>query len=148
MSASDTQTRPNSTIARQHAQIESLVDALTSRFDGEKRATRNLVSLLNSLAAHLEMHFELEEEDEYFGYILTHAPHLSERVDRLLHQHEMLKTNVDDLVDLARQAFEQNSGTAELASKFAKFRSLLLEHEKKEIDLLQEAFNRDLGAGD
>ena len=148
MSACDTKLRPDSTIARQHVQIEALIDALTSRFDAEKRATRNLVSLLNSLAAHLEIHFELEEEDEYFGYILNRAPHLSEQVDRLLHQHEILRSKVDQLVEMARQALDQKGSVAELAARFAEFRALREQHERAEIDLLQEAFTCDIGAGD
>jgi len=148
MSSVDSKIRPNSTIARQHIQIEALIDALTSRFDAGKMATRNLVSLLNSLAAHLETHFELEEENEYFGYILIRAPHLSERVESLLRQHESMQADVDELVNRARQAFTGNGDVTELAAQFREFRKRLLRHEKAEIDLLQEAYTCDLGCGD
>jgi len=148
MSALDSKLRPNSTIARQHIQIEALVDALTSRFDAGKAATRNLVSLLNSLAAHLETHFELEEENDYFGYILTREPRLAERVDNLRKEHEVLRAGVDELVDLARYAFAKNSETTELVARFEKFREQLLKHEKAEVDLIQEAYTCDIGSGD
>jgi len=148
MSAIKSSIRPNSTIARQHIQINALVDALSSRFDSEKMATRNLVSLLNSLAAHLETHFELEEEDEYFGSILVRAPRLAERVENLLHQHKVLRADVDQLVDLARAVFASHGDTSELASRFRNFKKQLLNHEKAENDLFQEAYTCDLGSGD
>jgi len=148
MFATGSHLRSNSTIARQHIQIEALVDALSSRFDSEQVATRNLVSLINSLAAHLEMHFELEEENEYFGLVLKRSPHLSERVNQLLRKHETLKTEVDELVTMARQALAEEDDVTELATRFQKFRKLLLDHERAEIDLLQESYTCDLGSGD
>ncbi len=148
MFATDSHLCPNSMIARQHIQIGALVDALNSRFDAEKEASRNLVSLINSLAAHLEMHFELEEENEYFGYVLKQAPHLSERVHQLLGQHEMLKNEVGELVEMARQAFAEDRDATMLALRFRKFRKHLLDHERSEIELMQEAYTQDLGGGD
>jgi len=138
----------NSTIARQHIQIGALVDALSSRFDAEKMVTRNLVSLINSLAAHLEMHFELEEENEYFDLVLRRAPRLSNHVDQLLRQHTTLKTEVDALLTMARHALAEGGDVTEIAPRFGMFRKQLLDHERAEIDLLQEAYTRDLGGGD
>jgi len=148
MSTANSHLCPNSTIARQHVQIKALVDALSSRFDTEKTATRNLVSLINSLAAHLEMHFELEEENDCFDFVLRQAPRLSERVDQLLRQHTTLKTEVDALVTMARQALAEGGDVTKIASRFGKFRKQLLDHERAEIDLLQEAYTLDLGGGD
>lgn len=144
----DDDIRPNSTIARQHIQIKALVDTLGRRFDAGKKATRNLVSLLNSLAAHLELHFELEEEDEYLGYVLNRAPRLSGHVAQLLRQHGAMKQKVGELVDMAREAFAEDADTTELAVRFQRLRIQLLEHEQAEIDLMQEAYTRDLGSGD
>jgi len=148
MSTANSHLCPSSMIARQHIQIEALVDALSSRFAAEKMATRNLVSLINSLAAHLEIHFELEEENKYFGHVLRRAPRFSNRVDQLLRQHETLKTEVDALVKMARQAFAEKGDVTELASQFQEFRKQLLDHERAEVTLLQETYTCDLGGGD
>ncbi len=148
MFAANSHQCPNTTIARQHDQIEALIDAISSRFDVEKMATRNLASLINSLAAHLEMHFELEEENEYFDLVLRQAPRLSNHVDQLLQQHTTLKTEVDALVTMARRALAEGGDVTKIASRFGKFRKKLLDHERAEIDLLQEAYTRDLGGGD
>jgi len=148
MSMVDSGIRPNNMIARQHIQIKALLDALSSRFDSSKTATRNLVSLLNSLAVHLETHFELEEENDYFGYILSRAPRLSDRVDQLLQQHKTMRVDVDELVEMARQAFSEDGDTTEFASKFQRLRDQLLSHENAENEMLQEAYTCDLGGSD
>ncbi len=140
--------RSNGTIERQHVQIEALLDALWSRFETEERATRKLVSLMNSLAAHLETHFELEEENEHFGFVLQRAPHLSEHVDQLLQHHASLKMEVDALAKMAAQVLVEGSDMTELSARFLQFRKWLLDHEKAEVCLLQEAYTRDLGGGD
>jgi len=148
MSTANSHLCPNSTIARQHLQIEALVDAISSRFDAEKKATRNLVSLIHSLAAHLEIHFELEEENEYFGHVLNREPRFSEQVNQLLLQHEALRSEVEGLVEMARKAFAEQENVTELAARFSRFRKQLLDHERAEVKLLQEAYTRDLGGGD
>jgi len=123
------------------------MDVLRSRFESETTASRNLVSLMNSLAAHLEMHFEMEEEHEYFGYVLNRAPRLSAQVNQLLLQHETLKTEVHHLVTIARKTFAESGNVAKLATRFDRFRKQLLDHERVEVNLLQEASRRDLGSG-
>jgi len=121
---------------------------LSSRFDTETRATRNLVSLINSLAAHLEMHFELEEENEFFGDVVNQSPRFCNHVTQLLMQHEALETEVEGLVKMARRVFAEQDDMTQLAARFGRFRKQLLDHERAEIDLLQEAYNRDLGGMD
>ena len=135
--------RPNRTIARQHIQIEALVDALNNRLDSGCVATRNLVSLFNSLAAHLEFHFELEEEEDYFANILARAPQLAAQVDALLQDHVAILGEVSRLVEEARRAFADQLDTTELASQFVLFRQKLLDHEGAEIALLKEAYTRN-----
>jgi len=139
---------PSSAIARQHLQIEALVDAVHRRFEERTGVTRNLVSLLNSLAAHLEAHFELEEENGYFEDLVQRAPRLSEHVDEMLKQHALLLAESRELVKIARQAFADDEPSPELTERYEKFRVDLLGHEKAEIDILQEAYTRDLGSKD
>lgn len=140
--------RPNSTIIRQHNLIKALLDALSSRFDTERTISRSTVSLLNSLAAHLEFHFELEEEEEYFGGILIRAPRLSAYVDELVSQHKAMRNEVEQLVSISRTALAENLNVDELASRFRLFHQQLLDHEKAEIGLIQEAYTRGLGDKD
>lgn len=139
---------PDSAIARQHIQIEALVEALHTRFEAGKKVTRNLVSLLNSLTAHLEMHFEMEEEHGYFEELIQRAPRLSDHVNTLLKQHSELLSESCKLVEIARKAFADDVESLELLERFKRFRLKLLGHEKAEIDLLQEAYTRDLGSKD
>ncbi|MCG8449064.1 MAG: hemerythrin domain-containing protein [Pirellulales bacterium] len=125
------------TIDRQHCQIKALVNALDSRFDSHQPANRSLVSLLNSLACHLQMHFEWEEEDGYFAAVAQQAPKLGREVDRLLSQHSALLTEVSELVQMSREAFAKRIETHKLAKSFRNFREQLLKHERAETDLLR-----------
>ena len=76
------------TIQQQHQQLNSLLGAIANRFEHEQKPTRNLVSLLNALAVHLQMHFEFEEADGYFSSLSAKNPHMSTTVERLLREHE------------------------------------------------------------
>ena len=139
---------PDSAIARQHIQIEALVEALHRRFETGKKISRNLVSLLNSLTAHLENHFEMEEEGGYFSELVQRAPRLSERLNSLLKQHGELLRESREMVELAREALAEEKESPELSERFDQFRKKLLGHEKAEINMLQEAYTRDLGSKD
>ena len=127
------------TIDRQHAQIESLVQALDSRFASRQRANRSLVSLLNSLTAHLQMHFELEEDECYFAEVVKKAPSLGPEVERLVHEHALLLAEASRLVELSKEAFSKCADTAELANRFESFRERLRKHELAECELVEVA---------
>lgn len=128
--------------------LDSLLDALSRRFRQEAKASRNLVSLLNALAVHLEMHFELEETDGLYENILRRAPRMTQKVDSLLQEHVLLMSLVSNLVEAAREAFAKGSGTVELANGYDNFRHQLEEHEERERGVLQESYLRDIGSCD
>ncbi len=125
--------------------LDSLLDALSRRFRKETQASRNLVSLLNALAVHLEMHFELEETDGLYENILWRAPRMTRKVDSLLQEHVLLISLVSNLVETAREALTTGSKTVELAESFDDFRHRLEKHEEKEREVLQESYLRDIG---
>ena len=132
------------TIDRQHAQIESLIQALDSRFASHQRANRSLVSLLNSLTAHLQMHFELEEDECYFAEVVKSSPSLRPKVDRLVHEHGLLLAEASHLVELSREAFAKRADTKDLAEQFKNFRDRLKGHEHAECELVEEALRENL----
>ncbi len=138
----------NKTVAQQHVQIEALVETIHNRFESELKVTRNLFSLLNSLAAHLEMHFELEEKGGYFAGVIRKAPRLAGRAEVLLEEHMGFLENSHELVKMARGAFANDAEVPALAARFEQLRRGLLTHERAEIDLLQEAYTRDIGSMD
>ena len=137
-----------SAIQRQHDQLRSLLEAIAHRFEHDRNPTRNLVSLLNSLAGHLQMHFELEESDGYFSQLSSKRPDLSATVEKILREHvEMLKA-VDYLVVTARENLARGHDTTELAESFDCFREQFNRHEHEENKLIQEIYNVDIGTKD
>lgn len=136
------------TIRQQHQRLNSLLEAIQNRFQGEQKPSRNLVSLLNALAVHLQTHFELEEFDGYLSALAQRSPALSVEIERLLCEHAELLADVNDLVDRAREDFTFNHDTGDLAHRFAQFHAKLSAHEHAENTLIQEAYSLDLGVKD
>jgi len=132
------------TIRQQHQRLSSLLEAIENRFRHERKASRNLVSLLNALSVHMQAHFELEESDGYLSQLVQVSPEASAPVERLLHEHTDLQKEVNELVALARDDFATHSDTTELAHRFSKFHSRLATHEQEENKLIQVAYNLDL----
>lgn len=135
-------------VSHQVAILKSLLDALRSRLDSREPANRSLVSLLNSLACHLQMHFELEESDEYFGRLLREAPHSSGEIARLRAEHAALLSTVDEMIKQARTDFSNHVVPGSLRKDYRGFYQRFAEHETAERKLLQETYNVDIGSKD
>jgi len=136
------------TIRRQHQQLHSLMEAISNRFEYEKKPSRNLVSLLNALAVHLQMHFEFEESDGYFSSLSSTTPRLTSTVEKLLREHEEMREKMDALVAMARDDFAAARDTTHLAEQFSLFRDQLSHHEHEENKLIQDVYNVDIGTKD
>ena len=136
------------TIRHQHQQLKSLMEAIANRFHYEQKPTRNLVSLLDALAVHLQMHFEFEESDDYFSNLASKTPRVSATVERLLREHEVMLEEIDELVTMSRAAFATAHDTSDLAKQFFLFRDQLINHEHEENKLIQDVHNVDIGSKD
>jgi iron-sulfur cluster repair protein YtfE (RIC family) len=138
----------DNTIRRQHQQLQSLLEAISNRFQYEQKPTRNLVSLLNALAVHLQMHFEFEESDGYFSSLSSITPRITSTVEKLLREHEEMREKIDALVAMARDDFATARDTSDLAEQFSQFRDQLSNHEHEENKLIQDVYNVDIGTKD
>jgi hypothetical protein len=145
--ASDNRLSAN-TLRHQHQQLNSLMKAIASRFDHERKPTRNLVSLINALAVHLQMHFEFEESDGYFPSLASKRPHVSAQVEKLLREHKEMLAKVDTLVNMAREDLAKARDTMNLAEQFYQLREQLSVHEHEENKLIQDVYNVDIGTKD
>lgn len=123
--------------------LSSLIDALDSRLRSQEPANRSLVSLLNSLAAHLEMHFELEKPDKSFAAMAVHNGRVGSEIRRLESERAALLSDVDDMIGMARLAYVHKQPTAPLASRYRAFEDRFAEHEAAEKKLVQEVLSAD-----
>ena len=135
-------------VLQQHNTLKSLLTAISSRLETSQEASRNLVSLFNALAFHLQTHFEFEEEDDYFPTLVQLAPRKASTVEMLIHEHREMLAEVEGLVQIARDDFETRKSTDLLTKRFAEFREKLEAHEHVENLLLQDVYTEDIGTKD
>ena len=114
--------------------------------DGEDKSA--VEQLTNKLAELVESHFRHEEQGGYLTDATSRAPQLTGKADILLEEHEALLEEVQKLCILVHSGVESAAWWTRIESDLHKFSSRLLNHEKAENDLVQEAFTQDIGAGD
>jgi hypothetical protein len=110
-----------------------------------------LFELFGKLRDQLAMHFSLEEAYGYFEDAVSTAPHLSRRAERLRAQHYELYCELCRLAERAEQLLYHEApddSTRDLVAGFRAFSARFHQHELHENDLILEALNEELGAGD
>ncbi len=141
-------------IKEDHHELRQLFHHTTAMLDRPawmRRELDRLVELFGKLRDQLAMHFSLEEAYGYFEDALTVAPHLSRRADRLRSQHYELYETLCELTERAEQLLYHEAPAArrgQLADDFRRFRDRFQQHELHENDLILEALQKDIGAGD
>ena len=110
-----------------------------------------LAEMLVQLRDQLAMHFSLEEAYGYFDDPISAAPRLCQQADVLRQQHEELFRTLGEIAQHALRAADgQPSGedSTGIVSAYLDFHKQLQTHEKRENQLIQDAFNQDIGVGD
>jgi hypothetical protein len=110
-----------------------------------------LFELFEKLRDQLAMHFALEEAYGYFEDSIREAPRLSRRAEELRSEHAQLFTNLCRLTESAEQLRYHEAAVEALATlscDFSRFVTRFHDHELRESDLILEALNEELGAGD
>lgn len=94
----------------------------------------------------LDHHFEVEEADGYLAPALELAPRFAPEAKELAAQHQAFLDRLDGMMDRLRDAESEvwNSVCDELEA----FVGELQEHEHRENNIVQAAFNEEPGAGD
>jgi hemerythrin-like domain-containing protein len=98
---------------------------------------------------HLERLLALEEYDGYMGVVRATCPRLGRATDALRAEHEGFRTEARRIV--LRLERLPNTDLAALGQVCTDLLALLEQvegHSRKEMDLLQEAFERDEGGGE
>jgi hypothetical protein len=110
-------------------------------------AAEEMASLLHELRNALTVHFSNEESDGFFGEITARAPRVANRADQLRLEHEQFLQKATELCQLAK-ASGSPMAWRELCSRCHEFIKQLMHHESEENKLLQEVYQRDIGALD
>jgi hypothetical protein len=109
----------------------------------ERRARRVWIGEIDRLADELTRHFATEETGGYMSEVIAMRPESSRAAERLVAQHDQLLGRLAAIRGHLA-ADDLAYGRAELA----RFLTALEAHERAEVELVQEAFNRDVAAAD
>jgi hypothetical protein len=104
-----------------------------------------LCSRLNATRAHLAEHFRLEEHNGYMDAVRKREPRLERRVQLLAEEHHQLAQSLETLLGEARTATTRGDA---LPDQVRAWVEQVRQHEVRENQLVQEAFNLDINAED
>jgi len=114
--------------------------------DDISRKLSTLRFIIQSLQRHLERLFSLEEYDGYMDLVKKKAPRLSRTVDALKSEHEEYRNGIRRIVHSLEQiSTKDKTKFATICDEVLDFLEKLDKHGRKEIDLIQEAFEREVG---
>jgi hypothetical protein len=100
---------------------------------------------LEALQTHITQHFCLEEENGYMTEVLKRKPHYKREVDELLDEHRELFQSLSQLIaELNDPSAPDLVWRKQVLGWIAQIRK----HERRENDLVQDAFNLDISAED
>ena len=131
-----------------HRALNELMARIDRALEEKTSTVAEVSDLLAQLGDRLVKHFELEEEGGYFAEALTQAPRLISRANELMIQHPKMTRYARELAGAADPAQQPDLWWKQTRERFKAFQAELQKHESQENDLLQEAYNRDLGAND
>jgi len=146
---------PNQTMnqtAVEHEALRHIIGALRTVMEWKPAAgdvSRKLASLrfiCQSFQRHLERLMALKEENGYMADAVEQMPALAEKVQGLLREHDQFDESLHRLL----LKLEQTSSTDQprVDAVCRDFEALLVkleDHHRREAELMQEAFQRDVG---
>ena len=112
---------------------------------------RLLIDKLCQLRDQLALHFSLEEAYGYFDDPIDVAPQLSHQAEQLRGEHKELYLEFCDLADHGERMFYEERHAALalwIGPQFLELDQRLREHERRENELIYEAYDADIGVGD
>jgi hypothetical protein len=134
--------------ADQHDRIGRML-AEVRELLAQRRDALMVTATLGSLHVHLELHYVQEiQEDGFFDTIIEQAPWLKKRAVALIREHTLLTNALEELLSRANEGTPTEKWWNDMDARFEAFWKLFFRHEHAEIDLVQEAFNDDIGAAD
>jgi len=135
-------------IEEEHAELREKLGQIARALEAAEVSREVLVALLNGLNDELLVHFSHEEHRGVFDQITAQAPRFTRQVDGLWSEHRDLLKAIGSVVDFAESGEMTRQWWKELGSRFRALSKQLMHHESEENQLLQRAFQEDIGAND
>jgi hypothetical protein len=135
-------------VKNEHAALSQKLRRIHAALAVQKMDADELADLLHEFQYALTVHFSHEEETEgFFAAVTAHAPRLAQHADRLCNEHEALLHKADELCRFAVANSPSLTWWRELSTRCHDFSRRLMQHENQESQLLQQAYQEDLGGG-
>jgi iron-sulfur cluster repair protein YtfE (RIC family) len=138
----------NERIRREHDRLRDLLGTISREMTAHKGTAAKLAQQLQSLRDQLHTHFVEEEDHGFFEQINDLAPRFTRETDQLCAEHVEMLGKVDKLVNQAEQGDGPDSWWTALVTAFHELSRELMQHEHEENDLLQKAYDDDIGEKD
>ena len=127
--------------------------ALLADLRGLKQAVRpfseeglgELRTRLGAAHAHIAEHFRFEEQNGYMDAVRKREPRLERTIQQLVEEHGQLRRSLDALIGEATAATSLGDT---LREEIREWIERVRQHEIRENDLVQDAFNLDIGGED
>jgi hypothetical protein len=100
---------------------------------------------LGATHAHITEHFRFEEQNGYMDAVRKREPRLERMIQQLAEEHGQLRRSLDALIGKAAAATSLGDT---LREEIREWVERVREHEDRENDLVQDAFNLDIGVED
>jgi hypothetical protein len=100
---------------------------------------------LGAAQAHITEHFRFEEVNGYLGEVRKWEPRLDRAIEHLAEEHSQLKQYLETIIGEARVATSLGDPLREAIRECIE---RVRQHEIRENDLVQDAFNLDISAED
>lgn len=132
----------------QHREIKELLGQIATMLAERRASVEQVGERLARLGDLLVKHFTLEEHEGYAVDVLRDAPQLLHKANALLAQHPKMAARVQNLVSIGMPRVKPVDWWTQTRERFDAFVQELLEHERNEDRLLQQAECQDLGDND
>ena len=135
-------------VVHEHRHLRLMLERSRELFTDRCESPVGMRHFFANLESSLRAHFAHEEADGIFCEVVAIAPRFRERVEWLKKEHITLLEQVKELQERVEEGPLVNRWWRETAVRFEAFVAFLLEHEASENDLIQNAYNQDIGAAD
>jgi hypothetical protein len=97
---------------------------------------------LDATHAHITEHFRFEEQNGYMETVRKREPRLERAIQQLIEEHHQLTQSLDALIGEARAAASLDDT---VRAEVQRWLECVRRHEVRENDLIQDAFDLDIG---
>ena len=133
-------------LGRAHAALLRDLQDLESAIGLSANASlRYLIARLRATRAHIQEHFSFEEQNGYMDVVWKREPRLERAIDDLAREHAQLRASLDKMIEQASTAAGIDDG---LRENIYAWLTHVRQHEERENDLVQDAFELDIGTTD